>query len=219
MLIILSGIAWMVFHLNGMCHRWFTKISVWCLFAWGPTMSIISTLFVRRIHVLATLFETLCTCGHGVLYLTYYIASFSAAMSWRPVEQETADYTRGPNGQQFEDLIGEDTDEWSGVAKKVKSKVRSTVRSSILMSAILWFFSAIVVTHSHIIGHIWYDLRTHSVTHSRRLGLDIDAQPRSLLLTQAVSVSWPSPMVSPRFLACAGGQAFAANAYQVFRVP
>jgi len=100
------------------------------------------------------------------------------------------------------------------VAKNVKSKVLSTVRSSILMSAILWFLSAIVVLHSHTIGHIWYNSET-----GRRLGLDTGAQPRSLLLTQAVSVSWSSPMVSPRFLACAGGQAFAANAYQVFRVP
>jgi len=232
MIVVFSYIIYAICQQSFHSPRRGVKPVVYGLFLSGPVAATVAAVFddpawIRRV------FAPLCCFCHCALYLVAY---FVSVLETKTPAEDTKKYTTGPDGQRFpenwrdcvtgksshamdplqdpppcptgasqERLTGQQSSGNSAFredaeALAVHNSVAFAVRGSLILSALLWFGIFI----SAVIGQLE----------------PASLQPSLPLETaEEVRVSWPAESIRPHALACSGTAVFAANRYQIFRIP
>mmetsp|Transcript_33791 Transcript_33791/g.102090 ORF Transcript_33791/g.102090 Transcript_33791/m.102090 type:complete len:743 (-) Transcript_33791:1-2229(-) len=197
---------------------------LYAVFALSPVFGIIGTVAsteAARTYVAPLLFLT-----QALQYLGGWVVSlFEFKKPW----QITKKYTTGPKGQQFPDewmelyeeidpgaeCLEEETAEGTGDVNKpsarerrkvleTSNRVLGTVRCTLLFASLVWLAAFI----------------TSIITGVESLSLSVYRAMNevNLLPAEQVVLRTPVPNLAFRSLACAQGQMFAANRYQVYSI-
>lgn len=198
------------------------------LFCWGPVSAAIAALVVQPAWV-RMVFAPVTCLGQSCLYLGIWAVSFAEA---KDPKWHARQYTEGPHGQVFgrswegsRHATGQEDSSQSSTpftgaaprhglpeankdaptfteeleedarARTVAAGAIKTVRITLFLAGSLW------------LGLLMVELLPRAPWQ----------QPHALQL-QRVQVEWPSEAARSHALACAGGDIFVANRYQVFRL-
>jgi hypothetical protein len=216
MIALLIYIIFMVFESIAKFRHAFTKWSIMLLFSCAPIAAYFAAVFPQPSWVWTVLAPGSCLF-HCALFVVGYNRSFAEMKMPSEITQK---FITGPNGQQFAvysharsdlevgqkvqrasdefDLQGVTCPEHEARAAAVRDGARRAVRGSMLLASLVWFCVFLA------------DLRD-SVR--RPVAMNINAA-----VLQEVPLTWDSDTVYPHAFVYAGGVAFAANEYQVFRI-